>query len=63
MNKKITTQFAIIFLLVNCSNQSTDFSYPDYRKDYLSETIGIKKRLDWTEKKFFVVETSSVHLH
>ncbi len=26
----------------------------DYRKDYLSEKIGNKKRLEWTEKKFFV---------
>ena len=26
----------------------------DYRKDYLSEKIGIQKRLEWTEKKFFV---------
>ena len=26
----------------------------DYRKDYLSDKIGITKRLEWTEKKFFV---------
>ena len=26
----------------------------DYHKDYLSEKIGVKKRLEWTEKKFFV---------
>ena len=39
MNKKIPTQFAIIFLLVNCSNQSNDFSYPDSRKDDFKETI------------------------
>ncbi len=26
----------------------------DYRKDYLSEKIGEKKRLEWTEKKYFV---------
>ena len=26
----------------------------DYRKDYLSDKIGIQKRLEWTEKKFFV---------
>ena len=26
----------------------------DYRKDYLSGKIGIQKRLEWTEKKFFV---------
>ena len=26
----------------------------DYRKDYLSDKIGNKKRLEWTEKKFFV---------
>jgi len=26
----------------------------DYRKDYLSDKIGIQKRLDWTENKFFV---------
>ncbi|MDC0356577.1 hypothetical protein OAM33_01220 [Candidatus Pelagibacter sp.] len=26
----------------------------DYRKDYLSDTIGIQKRLEWTEDKFFV---------
>ncbi|MBA4782042.1 MAG: serine/threonine protein kinase [Rhizobiales bacterium] len=26
----------------------------DYRKDYLSEKIGVEKRLEWTEKKFFV---------
>ena len=26
----------------------------DYRKDYLSEKIGVQKRLDWTAKKFFV---------
>jgi len=26
----------------------------DYRKDYLSDKIGIQKRLDWTEQKFFV---------
>ena len=26
----------------------------DYRKDYLSDKIGIPKRLEWTEQKFFV---------
>ncbi|MDC0352555.1 formate dehydrogenase accessory sulfurtransferase FdhD [Candidatus Pelagibacter sp.] len=26
----------------------------DYRKDYLSDKIGIQKRLEWTEDKFFV---------
>ena len=26
----------------------------DYRKDYLSDEIGIQKRLEWTEDKFFV---------
>ena len=26
----------------------------DYRKDYLSDKIGIQKRLKWTEDKFFV---------
>ena len=26
----------------------------DYRKDYLSDKIGNKKRLEWAEKKFFV---------
>ena len=26
----------------------------DYRDDYLSDKIGIPKRLEWTEKKFFV---------
>ena len=26
----------------------------DYRKDYLSDKIGIQKRLEWTAKKFFV---------
>ena len=26
----------------------------DYRKDYLSEEIGVQKRLEWTEKKYFV---------
>jgi len=26
----------------------------DYRKDYLSDKIGVQKRLEWTEKKFFV---------
>ena len=26
----------------------------DYRKDYLSDKIGVQKRLDWTEKKYFV---------
>jgi hypothetical protein len=26
----------------------------DYRKDYLSDKIGIPKRLEWTEEKFFV---------
>ena len=26
----------------------------DYRLDYLSDKIGVQKRLDWTEKKFFV---------
>ena len=26
----------------------------DYRKDYLSDKIGIQKRLEWTDKKFFV---------
>ena len=26
----------------------------DYRKDYLSDKIGIQKRLEWTEKKYFV---------
>ena len=26
----------------------------DYRKDYLSDKIDVKKRLEWTEKKFFV---------
>ena len=26
----------------------------DYRKDYLSDKIGIEKRLKWTEDKFFV---------
>ena len=39
MNNKILTQFAIIFLLVNCSSQSSDFSYPDSKKDDLKETI------------------------
>jgi prolyl oligopeptidase len=39
MNKKIPIQFAIIFLLVNCSYQSNDFSYPDSRKDDFKETI------------------------
>ncbi len=26
----------------------------DYRKDYLSDKIGVQKRLEWTEKKHFV---------
>ena len=26
----------------------------DYRKDYLSDKIGVQKRLEWTEKKYFV---------
>ena len=26
----------------------------DYRKDYLSEKIGVQKRLEWTKDKFFV---------
>ena len=26
----------------------------DYRKDYLSEKIGVQKRLEWAEKKYFV---------
>jgi len=26
----------------------------DYHKDYLSDKIGVQKRLEWTEKKFFV---------
>ena len=26
----------------------------DYRKDYLSDKIGVEKRLEWTEKKLFV---------
>ena len=26
----------------------------DYHKDYLSKKIGVEKRLEWTEKKFFV---------
>ena len=26
----------------------------DYRKDYLSDKIGDQKRLEWTEKRFFV---------
>ena len=26
----------------------------DYRPDYLSDKIGVEKRLEWTEKKFFV---------
>ena len=28
----------------------------DYRKDYLSDKIGIQKRLEWTENKFFGYE-------
>jgi prolyl oligopeptidase len=39
MNNKIITCFALIFLLANCSNQSTDLSYPDSKKDNLTETI------------------------
>ena len=39
MNNKIITCFALIFVLVNCSNQSTDLSYPDSKKDNLTETI------------------------
>ena len=30
----------------------------DYRKDYLSEKIGVHKRLEWTAKKFFVTSTT-----
>jgi glycine amidinotransferase len=26
----------------------------DYRKDYLSDKIGVQKRLEWTEQKYFV---------
>ena len=26
----------------------------NYHKDYLSKKIGVEKRLEWTEKKFFV---------
>jgi prolyl oligopeptidase len=39
MNNKIITCFALIFVLVNCSNHSTDLSYPDSKKDNLTETI------------------------
>ena len=52
MNNKILTQFAIIFLLVNCSSQSSDFSYPDSKKDDLKETIHgyeIKDSYRWLE--------------
>ena len=39
MNNKIITCFALIFLLANCSNQSSDLSYPGSKKDNLTETI------------------------
>ena len=28
----------------------------DYRKDYLSDKIGVQKRLEWTEKIFVTTE-------
>ena len=35
----------------------------DYRKDYLSDKIGVKKRLEWTEKKFFVTTEEEPLFH
>ena len=39
MNNKILANLVIIFLLVSCSNDISDFSYPDSKKDNFSETI------------------------
>ena len=34
----------------------------DYRKDYLSEKIGVQKRLEWTEQKYFVTTEKNLYL-
>ena len=39
MSNKITYHFALIFLLVNCSSQSSDPSYPKSKKNNFTETI------------------------
>jgi prolyl oligopeptidase len=39
MNNKIITHITLIFLLANCSNQSSDHSYPDSKRDHFTETI------------------------
>jgi prolyl oligopeptidase len=39
MSNKTILHFALIFLLVNCSNQSSDFSYPESSKDSFTEII------------------------
>ena len=39
MNNKIIYYFSLIFILSNCSNQSSEFTYPDSKKDNFIETI------------------------
>ena len=39
MNNKIIYYFSLIFILSNCSNQPSEFTYPDSKKDNFIETI------------------------
>ena len=39
MNNKIIFYCSLIFILSSCSNQSSDFAYPDSKKDNFIETI------------------------
>src|SRR6056300_1238834 len=52
MNNKILANLVIIFLLVSCSNDISDFSYPDSKKVDFSETIHgyeVKDSYRWLE--------------
>ena len=39
MNNKIILSCSLVFILSNCSNQSSEFTYPDSKKDSFIETI------------------------
>ena len=52
MNNKMLANVAMIFLLVSCSNEVSDFSYPDSKKVDFSETIHgyeVKDSYRWLE--------------